>query len=244
MRTRLDLDLATLDRFTMLIHGNYGVGKTSFLGDMLRTESKHGAVGFINIAGEDGYLSIQGYGLGECGETVDTLADFKAALGDLKQKGCVAIGIDGGKQFGDLIKKSIRPDGLLQMGQGKDDWQRFHREFETTIASLRLAAPVIVMASASDRSLDQISGETSLTPDMPGRQAAGVGGQFDFVFIMRAQATSPTTVRRWLATAPQANTVIRSRLPRALPHEIEIPKDGGGWSKLRTEMEKALKGGK
>lgn len=244
MRTRLNLDLTALDRFTMLIHGNYGVGKTALLGDMLREESRKGPVAFLNIAGEDGYLSLANQGLGEIGETVDTLADFKAALGEYKQKGCVALGIDGGKQFGELVKKSIKPDGLLQMGQGKDDWQRFHREFETTIASLRLVAPVIVMASASDRSLDQISGATSLTPDMPGRQAAGIGGQFDFVFILKAMAVTPTKVRRWLATAPETNTIIRQRLPRPLPQEIEIPENGGGWAKLRAEMDKALKGAK
>lgn len=244
MRTRLNLDLATLDRFTMLIHGNYGVGKSALLGDMLKTEGQKGPVGFINIAGEDGYLSMANLGLGEVGETVDTLSDLKAALGDLKQKGTVAVGIDGGKQFGQLIIRSVCGDKLPSVGKGSDDWSRIHREFESTVASLRLVAPVIVMASASDRSLDQISGETSLTPDMPGRQAAGVGGQFDFVFVMRAQAVSPTTVRRWLATAPAANTVIRSRLPKALPQEIEIPAGGGGWAKLRTEMDKCLKGGK
>lgn len=244
MRTRLNLDLASLERFTMLIHGGYGTGKTHFLGDMLKTEGQKGPVGFINIAGEDGYLSMAGIGLGEIGETVDTLSDLKAALGDLKQKGCVAVGIDGGKQFGQLVIKSVCGEKLPSVGKGSDDWSRIHREFELTIASLRLVAPVIVMASASDRSLDQISGETSLTPDMPGRQAAGVGGQFDFVLIMKAQPVSPTKVRRWLATAPQANTVIRTRLPKQLPQEIEIPENGGGWSKLRAEMDKCLKGGK
>jgi hypothetical protein len=92
--------------------------------------------------------------------------------------------------------------------------------------------------------MDQISGEISLTPDMPGRQAAGVGGQFDFVFLVKAQAMSPTKVRRWVCTAPQANTIIRQRLPKSLPPEIEIPDGDGGWAAIKKAMEASLKGGK
>ena len=43
---------------TFLLHGPYGGGKTHLLGDMLATESEQGPVRFINLKGEDGYLSI------------------------------------------------------------------------------------------------------------------------------------------------------------------------------------------
>src|SRR5882724_9433912 len=108
----------------MLLHGNYGVGKSALLGDMLKTEGQKGPVGFINIAGEDGFLSMANLGLGEIGETVDTLSDLKAALGDFKQKGAQAVGIDGGKQFGQLIIKSVCGDKLPSVGKGSDDWSR------------------------------------------------------------------------------------------------------------------------
>ena len=94
--------------------------------------------------------------------------------------------------------------------------------------------------------MDQVSGEITLTPDFPGRQAAGVGGQFDFVFVLMARPTGPAQVRRWLMTAPTANTVIRARLPRSLPHEIVIPENGGGWKAIKgaiqTSLDKAGKG--
>lgn len=244
MRQILNLNLKSLERFTMLLHGGYGVGKTGLLGDMLRYEAKNGPVRYVNIAGEDGYLSIANLGLGEIGETVDTLKDFKEAMAEYRKLGLAALAIDGGKQFGQLCIKDVCGDRAPKVGGNSDDWSRIHREFESTIASLRSVAPVVVMASSSDRSLDQISGQTSLTPDMPGRQAAGVGGQFDFVFVVRAQALSPTKVRRWIVTSPEANTVIRQRLPKALPGEIEIPEGGGGWEKLKKAMDEAMKGGK
>jgi hypothetical protein len=245
VRQRFNLDIATLDRFTMLIHGNFGCGKTHLLGDMLKYESTNGPIRFLNVAGEDGYLSVANTGLGEVGETVDTLADFKAAVSEYAKEGLAALAIDGGKLFGKLIIKSVCGDKLPSVGKGSDDWQKIHQEFEAVIASLRGVAPIVVMASSSDRSMDQVSGELSLTPDFPGRQAAGSGGQFDFVFLLRAQATGPNRVKRTLVTQPVANTVIRARLPKPLPSEIELPEGAGGWKKLKDAMQAALaKGGK
>lgn len=243
MRQKFNLDIASLDRFTMLLHGNFGCGKTHLLGDMLKEEMVNGPVRFLNVAGEDGYLSVANLGLGEVGETVETLADFKEALAEYKKLGLAALAIDGGKAFGRMIIKAICGDKLPSVGRGSDDWQRIHMEFEALIASLRNIAPIVVMASSSDRSMDQVSGELSLTPDFPGRQAAGSGGQFDFVFLLKAQAVTPTKVKRTLQMQPVANTVIRARLPRPLPSEIELPEGPGGWKKLKNEMQKALKGG-
>lgn len=244
MRQKFNLDIASLDRFTMLLHGNFGCGKTHLLGDMLKTEMDNGPVRFLNVAGEDGYLSVANLGLGEVGETVETLKDFHEALAEYKKLGLAALAIDGGKAFGRMIIKAVCGDKLPSVGRGSDDWQRIHMEFEALIASLRNIAPIVVMASSSDRSMDQVSGELSLTPDFPGRQAAGSGGQFDFVFLLKAQAVTPTKVKRTIQLQPVANTVIRARLPRPLPSEIELPEGPGGWKKLKAEMQKALtKGG-
>ena len=245
MRQRFNLDIASLERFAMLLHGNYGVGKTFLLGDMLRYEAQSGKTRFLNVAGEDGALSIANLGLGEIAETVDTLPDFKAALAEYKKDGVHALAVDGGKFYGKLIIRAVCGDRLPSVGKGSDDWAKIHREFEDTLVALKQAAPVVVMASSSDRSMDQITGETSLTPDFPGRQAAGSGGQFDFVFLVKAQALTPTKVRRWVETAPTANTVIRQRLPKPLPPVIELPENGGGWAIIRKAMQECLaKGGK
>ena len=240
MRERFNLDIPSLERIFALVHGNYGVGKTHLLGDMLREERARGEVRFLNIRGEDGYLSIANLGLGEIGESVDTLADLQAALKDYKEAGIRALAVDGMKQLGQLVVKSVCGERLPTVAKNSTDWQQIHKEFETLVPSLRWVAPIVLCASASDRSMDQITGETSLTPDLPGRQASQSGGMFDFVFVMRALATGPTTVRRYLQCAPAANTVIRARLPRVLPSEIEMPMNGGGWKKLMTEIESCL----
>lgn len=242
MREKFNLDIGALDRFTMLIHGNYGTGKTTLLGDMLAYEAKASGkpVRFVNIAGEDGMLSLAGSGLGDVGETVETLSDLEDALAEYAKMGLAALAIDGGKSFGRIVIKSICGERLPSVGKGSDDWQKIHNRFEAVVASLRTIAPIVVMAASSDRSMDQISGELSLTPDFPGRQAAGSGGQFDFVFVLRSTATGPNKVKRSLLTSPIANTVIRARLPRSLPTEIELPDGPGGWAKLKGEMQKTL----
>jgi hypothetical protein len=240
MRERFNLDVATLERFTMLIHGGFGVGKTHFLGDMLKAESATGPVRFLNIRGEDGMLSIANTGLGDVGESVDTLKDMKDALADYAKLKLSALAIDGGKHFGRLVIKSVCGERLPSVGKGADDWQRIHTEFEATITSFRSIAPIVVMASSSDRSMDQVSGELSLTPDFPGRQAAGSGGQFDFVFVMKSTPVTPTRIKRSILTSPVTNTVIRARLPKPLPAEIELVEGIGSWVKLKSELQKAL----
>ena len=93
MRQRFNLDLTSSEKMTFLIHGNYGVGKTFLLGDMLREEKKSGTVAYINIAGEDGALSIRNLGLGDVGENVDTLTDLKDALADYRKQGLAALAV-------------------------------------------------------------------------------------------------------------------------------------------------------
>lgn len=240
MRTRINLDLTTLDRFTCLIHGNYGVGKSYLLGDFLRHYQPSGAVHFINIAGEDGYLTMANMELGQIGETVDTLQDLQDALSDAKKAEVIALAIDGVKHIGRLVIKTNCGERLPSVGKGSDDWQKIHRDLENTITSLRQVAPIVLCASSSDRSMDQISGELSLTPDLPGRAASGVGGMFDMVFVMKAVVTGPGRVKRSLLTAPVSNTVIRARLPKPLPVEIVLPEGLGAWKLILDTLHKSL----
>lgn len=240
MRKVINLDLSTLDRFTMLVHGNYGVGKSFLLGDFLSYYKSMGPVRFINIAGEDGFLTLANMQLGEIGETVETLQDLQDALSDAKKAEVVALAIDGIKHVGRLVIRANCGDRLPSVGKGSDDWQKIHRDLENVITSLRQVAPVVLCASSSDRSMDQISGELSLTPDLPGRAASGVGGMFDMVFVMKATVVGPGKVKRSLMTAPMANTVIRARLPKPLPTEIVLPEGPGAWKVIFDTLQKSL----
>jgi hypothetical protein len=241
MRERFDLNLSDLARATYLVHGNYGVGKTFLLGDALKYEMSLGKKAhFLSFKDEEGHNSIVNLGLGQIAERVETYDDFIAALADCKKDGVDALAIDNLKWLGRATIKKHCGDRLPSVGRGSDDWQKIHKDFEEAIGKLRWTAPTVVCAASSDRSMDQISGEISLTPDFPGRQAAGSGGLFDFVFVLRATTIGPGKIKRVLCTAPQQNTVIRARLPRPLPHEIELPENGGGWKALQLAIQHSL----
>ncbi len=150
------------------------------------------------------------------------------------------MGIDGGKWFGRLCIKDVCGDRLPKVGGQSDDWTQIHSRYENTISRLRHIAPIVAMASSSDRSMDQVSGNMSLTPDMPGRQAAGCAGLFDFVLIVKAEAIRGGVMKRTIETEPVANTIIKYRLPKPLPPSIEIPMNGGGWKALVDAMQACL----
>ena len=235
-KLRFNLDQAKPERSTYLIHGNYGVGKTSLLGDMLRTEAATGPVRYINMAGEDGSLSVSTLGLGDIGYTAHDLEEFKAIIDDAKMQGLAAVGIDGFQWLGKFVIRSVCGQRLPSVGKGSDDWQKIHQAFEQVVPTLRWMAPIVMATASSDRSMDQITGEITLTPDLPGRQAAGVGGMFDFVFVLKTRPVNPTKIERYVLTAPVGNMVIRARLPRSLPAELTLPEGPGGWAKIKAAI--------
>lgn len=243
---------------THLWHGNYGSGKTHLLGDMLATEGEKGPVAFVNMRGEDGYLSIVDLKkkLGDklvIAESVDATEDLvdnpnnpqKGLLLDAKAKGCVAIGIDGFQRLYPMVyRKILGANRLPEVKQGSsgNEWGEVHKYANDIIDSLRRYAPVIVCTSATDKSTDQLTGLISNTPDFPGRQAAGIAGRFDFVFYVDYTVLGENNIKRTLQTAPVAKMIVRSRLPRPLPATIQIPNNGGGWKLLQAEILKALTG--
>lgn len=240
MRHKLNLDLASLDRFTLLVHGGPSVGKTHLVGDMLATYKEGGQkVRFLNIKGEDGYATIAGMGLGEIAETVENIKDFEEAIGEYKKEGLAALGIDGGPVFYRHIMQSIAGDRLPRVGGNSNEWGEIHFKGTQLLTDLHYVAPVVVMTALTDLSMDQITGETKRTPDFPGRMAAGIAGLFDFVFYMETTITGPASLKRTLFLQPILKTVIRARSPRALSPSIDLPVGRGGWTLLYNALQKA-----
>jgi hypothetical protein len=227
---------------TFLLHGPYGSGKTHLLGDMLHEEAKTGPVRLINIKGEDGYLSIKPEIITEAeGETVADLADLEAALADAKKAGVRAVAIDGFHRIYSLVyHKLFGSDRTPSIGGTTNEWGAAHKMAGDLMDMLRYYAPVVVVSSASDKSLDQLRGETHTTPNFPGQMAAGVGGRFDFVFYLESEVLGPTKIRRKLLTAPVSKMVVRYRLPRPLPPSIDLPDGPGGWALLITTINKSM----
>ena len=241
MRRPYNLDLPSLDRIALLIHGGYGQGKTHLVGDMLRTERANGPVRFLNIAGEDGSAAIGGMGLGEIAVTVDTYEDLRAEMADMSKMGLRAVGVDSMHHIARILMQYVTgSDRLPRIAKDSNEWGELNHTLRATMLTLRTLAPIVLVTCPSDRSVDQLTGKVLWTPDVPGRNAVGSSGWFNFVFVMKSDVIGPNKVRRVLLTGPISDVVIKAQLPCPLPTEIEVPENGGGWAKLYATIQKAF----
>ena len=241
LRAKFDLDKAELDGYTIHVHGGYGVGKTYLEGDFLKHESKVGEVRFINIAGEDGSLTMRGMGLGNVGETVDNYADFMEALKEFTAKKLQALAIDSSNALAVvLMRKVVGSDRLPEIKQGSNEWGEFHHLSRNTYTAIRRAARFVMVTCPSDKSTDQLSGKLSITPDLPGRQAAGSAGWFDFQGLLEVTHTASGPVRTF-NLVPNNNAVVRQRLPKAITELIKLPNGPGGWECIKKSIEAGWK---
>ena len=239
MRHKLNLDLRSVDRIAMLIHSAYGAGKTYLVGDMLKAELERtkGPVLFVNVKGEDGTLSLADMGLGDVGETVETLTDWKELVADAHKRGLKAIGVDSMKA---LVRLVMRDKIGVDRPPEKTEYGIIHWVMENLATELRTLASVVLCVCPSDKSVNQLDGRTYITPDLPGREAAGSAGWFDFVGYLKADTLSPKEVTRAITFAPNASIITRQRLPKPITHDISIPTGKGGWAAIRGAIEKAL----
>ena len=241
MRRPYNLDLPSLDRIALLIHGGYGQGKTHLVGDMLRTERANGPVRYLNIAGEDGSASIAAMGLGEIGVTVDTYEDLRAEIAEMGKQNLRALGVDTLHHIARLCMVYVTGgERLPRIAKDSNEWGELNQMLRATVLTLKTVAPVLMVACPSDKSMDQLTGKVLWTPDVPGRNAVGCSGWFDFVFVMKSDVIGYNMTKRTLLTGPINDVVIRTRTPKPLPTEIEIPENGGGWAKLYATIQKAF----
>ena len=245
MRRPYNLDLPSLDRIALLIHGGYGQGKTHLLGDMLRTERKNGPVRYLNIAGEDGSAAIGGMGLGEIAVTVDTYDDLRAEMAEMVKMGLRGVGVDSMHHIARLCMQYVTGgERLPRIAKDSNEWGELNQMLRATMLSLKLLAPIVMVACPSDKSVDQLTGKILWTPDVPGRNAVGCSGWFDFVFVMKSDVIGQNKFRRVLLTGPISDVVIRTRTPKPMPTEIVIPENEGGWARLYEAIQGAFSNGK
>lgn len=246
MREKFSLDLKTpsLEKTIMLIHGGYASGKTYLMADFLKYYKSAGPVKFINVAGEDGYLSAQTFGLGDIGETANTYDDLEAILNDCKKDKTVAIGLDSMKAAARLamIKVVGSSDRMPSVGGQGNEWGDVHFKMENLTNRLRNAALFVLCVCPSDKSVNQLDGRTYITPDLPGREAAGSAGWFDFVGYINADVTGPGKIKRTVKFAPNNSILTRQRLPKPIINDIELPEGEGGWKKILDTINGSLSG--
>lgn len=240
-RKKFNLDTAELDGYTLLVHGGRASGKTYLVGDFLKTESAFGPVRFLNIVGEDGNLTLRGMGLGDVGEHIESHKDFMDALKEYQEKKVHALGVDSIHALSRWIMQKVTgSDRLPEIRTGTNEWGEFHQHSYNTYMAVRRAAKLIMCTCPSDKSVEQLSGKTFVTPDLPGRQAAGSAGWFDFVGYIEATNTA-SGVTRTFNMAPNATVIVRQRLPKQISQAIPLPQGPGGWQAIKDAIEKGWK---
>ena len=148
MRQKFSLDLTTasLEKAMTLIHGGYAAGKTHLMADFLRHYSQQGKVRFLNVIGEDGYMSAQTFGLGNIAETVDTYNDMLAALAEYKKEGVVALGVDSMKPASRLAMTHVlgTDSRMPSVGGNSNEWGAVHFAMENLTNKMRAVCPWVM----------------------------------------------------------------------------------------------------
>lgn len=241
LRKRFNLDTAELDGYTLLVHGGRASGKTYLVGDFLKTESAFGSVRFLNIVGEDGNLTLRGMGLGDIGEHIESHADFMEALKEFEAKKVHALGVDSIHALSRwIMRKVVGSDRLPEIRKESNEWGDLHHTSYNTFMAVRRAAKIIMCTCPSDKSVEQLSGKTFITPDLPGRQAAGSAGWFDFVGYLEATNTA-NGVTRTFNMVPNNTIIVRQRLPKQITQSINLPQGLGGWQIIKNSIEQGWK---
>lgn len=250
MRKRMNLDMVSLDSLSFLAMGDYGSGKTHLGGDFLRWVVGQGKKPyFLNLAGQDGYLVLAGMGLGEAGETVETMADYQAALADVKKEGVYGLVVDG---LWDLLRfRIIEELGELRYPDPKKDgerakmlWGQFKMSTCHAVMMAKGAAPYTFFTSPIDKGENTVTGGTgTITPDLVGKSAFAASGWFDFVAYMTSQQMGPGRIQRKMTLSAGNLARTRQRLPKEIQGDIIIPEGKGGWEEFYKRVQLSMKGG-
>lgn len=242
MRRKFNLDQSELDGYMILVHGGRAAGKTYLAGDFLKEESQYGPVRFINVVGEDGYLTLRGMGLGDVGDSVDSYQDFMELLKEYKSLNVHAIAVDTIHALSRWIMRKVTGgDRLPIIAKESNEWGDLHHSTYNLHMSLRHAAKMVLCTCPSDKSVEQLSGKTYITPDLPGRQAAGSAGWYDFVGYLEATAVGPNNIQRSFLMTPNSTVIVRQRLPRQITAPIKLPQGAGGWKVIKETIEQSWK---
>ena len=244
MRAQINLDLTTLDRLAVLIHGPYASGKTHLQGDFLRWGKARGKVAFVNIGGEDGYASIAAMGLGTVGETVTTLSDFDALVSEYSKAGLFAVAVDSLPALEELVVVdkvgSLRyPDPKLDGERAKMLWGQIKLALKARVVASRAMGKVVLWVASHDKA--DIGGSTKTAPNLIGKSAGDSIGWFDCVGELQADTKGPNNVVRSVSFAPSTTIATRQRVAKTITQRIVIPDGGGGWSAIWSALEAAIK---
>ena len=232
MRKPFNVDSLGLDSFNLLVYGLWNTGKTHFIGDFLKYESQFGPVRFLHIEGEDNIQTIYSSGIGDNGETVETIDDFKSFVAEYSKKPLVALGVDSLIALSVKVMQSKVGDRLPSIKSDGNEWGEVHLLMANVVSSLRKCAKYVVCTSPADRESDPITGEKYLAPMLPGRQSREIIGKFNFVGYMSTTALG-SKIRRTLSFKPERGISTRWSGRNVNPGELVMPDGFGGWEAFK-----------
>ena len=242
-RTVLDLSVPVLSKLSLLLYGAPNVGKTRLLGDAIfhMSSNPDAKIKFINMSGEDGYMSVSGYDIPDgVAETIETLADLTEIINEgpydllcldslaIVSKLCVAA-----------VTKGVR---VPLMTKEKNQWSEIHLIFETLLRRLLSSSTFFLTTTHAQMHEDPITGETRISPEFEGaKQTLIVKKMFDMIAYLTASTNAKGVVDRRILVKPMAKgtkdapgVVTKQRLTRTITEDIAVPEGDGVFEKFIT----------
>lgn len=240
---------ATLTECKMLIHGDYSVGKTHFLGSALKSLTAGGPGLLIVTQGEPCLSTIQGVGIPDLAVVVlESYADADEVVREYAGKGLRVVGLDSLLILSDMTIEKVtggqrgpgQKDDKGRTYDGRQEWSTVKNDYRRAVKQLQRLAPFFLAVCPSSKSENELTGQTSISPDLPGKTAIGIVGMFDFCAYLDYTPLSPTKVQRRLHLEPMGSIATRCNLPRAITKPILLPEGIGGWELFEAEVKKCL----
>lgn len=245
MLKRIDLDTMEDNRLRMLVHSVRAGGKTSLVGDMLKTEREFGPIAYVNTDGE-GLMTIKGIGLGAVGYQVETLKDFKDLMAEFIKKPLHALGVDSLQVLERMVKLHVLGtcDRSPTSTKEKNEWVDIGREFENALVSIGKAAKIVMCTCPSAINADNITNNPRLiSPDLTGQRALGCAGYFEWVGYIKTMQTGKGVAKRSIQFASDGVTLVRQQIPNEIMEDIPLPQGAGGWLVIKSRIEKGFTNG-
>lgn len=244
---------ATLTECKMLLHGDYCSGKSHLMGTALKAQLAHGPGLLIITQGEPSLSTIQGLGMPDLEVVViEHYTDIDEVVKEYGGKGLQVVGFDSLALLSDLVIEKVT-GGLRGPGQadrngkthdGRAEWGAVKNDFRRAVKQVQRLAPFFYAVCPSSKNENELTGQMSITPDLPGKQAVGIVGMFSYVGYVDYTPLSPTKVQRRVHFEPLGSIATRCNLPRPIVKPILLPEGGGGWAAVEAEIMACLKGGK
>jgi len=259
IRRGIDINLRSLDRFSMLVHGDYNTFKTYLVGSFMASLIRQGKrVIFWNMSGES--LST----LANFPEiipkehiwTLETYQDLEQASAELLAKPVDGLGVDSGKLWAAklTLKYTDGEDRPLRVpkgrGDGSSEWPNMIHKMTNMMVSLRQYAEQVITTCPSDLAVSHLDPSTDawtkvkkIAPDLPGQKLPSASnGWFDFVGYAEVQTVSQGERRRLLHFENNTSSTTRANVVTAFKEAIKIPdcsppyKGPNAWEIVQAEL--------